>query len=427
MLRRDGRCSSAVVVGSGAWRPGESTECPDVADSGQSLVLDLPAHDLAAFAAGSGDGGASRVGLEGSGGGEAGAVVADLRQDPGAGQCSETRKAADDRRVRMFLEGLRDGFFELVGVVAGGVQPPEQSGSLMSESLLDLRELVKIVAFEDFVEPFGFGLDAADAAGVLEQRLQAQPGQLRSRCRGRCCGQDAAGFPRAQALLVLGEGVEDRRIEPSELGAKLVAGLAAGPDGVLLSPCEDGDGLDELGVRGQRTVGGHVGSQDVGEGRGVDGVRLLAGDGVVVPVAATASGLIEKTGRPVARRHATSSPRDVSIATGIGVSSLSLCSASRAMSWANPAASSLIRTLASCCPPESTSAMSWCSSAQSTPQNTGVANPAISIRSSFVASPLPGQSLCRVRVLPDGSAQGTSSQQPFATPASRAALGPRQS
>lgn len=82
----------------------------------------------------------------------------------------------------MLLEGLRDGFLELVSVVAGGVQLPEQSGCLMPESRLDPRELVEVVAFEDLVETFGFSLDAADAAGLPEQRLQAPPCQLRSRC-----------------------------------------------------------------------------------------------------------------------------------------------------------------------------------------------------------------------------------------------------
>ncbi len=51
-------------------------------------------------------------------------------------------------------------------------------------------------------------------------------------------------------------------------------GLAAGPDGVLLGPGEHGDGLDEVGVRRQWAVSSQVGSQDVCQGRGVDGVRL---------------------------------------------------------------------------------------------------------------------------------------------------------
>ncbi|MFD9308018.1 hypothetical protein ACFWCB_35975 [Streptomyces sp. NPDC060048] len=72
----------------------------------------------------------------------------------------------------MLLEGLRDGFLEQEGDVAGGVQMPEQSGRLKPESCLDLRALVEAVAFEDLVEPFGFGLDAADPGGLPEQRLR---------------------------------------------------------------------------------------------------------------------------------------------------------------------------------------------------------------------------------------------------------------
>jgi hypothetical protein len=54
--------------------------------------------------------------------------------------------------------------------------------------------------------------------------------------------------------------------------------------------------------------------------------------------------------RPVPRRPATSSPRLVSIATGTNPAGLSPCSASSASSWANPAASSLIRRLATTVP-----------------------------------------------------------------------------
>ena len=53
----------------------------------------------------------------------------------------------------MLCEGLRDGFFELFSVVAGGVQLPEQGGCLMPEGCFDLRELVEVLALEDFVEP----------------------------------------------------------------------------------------------------------------------------------------------------------------------------------------------------------------------------------------------------------------------------------
>ncbi|GHD83222.1 hypothetical protein GCM10010336_74200 [Streptomyces goshikiensis] len=46
------------------------------------------------------------------------------------------------------------------------------------------------------------------------------------------------------------------------MGAELVADLVAIPDGVLLAPGEDGDGLGELAVDGQRPAGIGVGAQD---------------------------------------------------------------------------------------------------------------------------------------------------------------------
>ncbi|WP_108934767.1 hypothetical protein [Streptomyces ardesiacus] len=69
-----------------------------------------------------------------------------------------------DRRIWMQPQGMRARFFELVGVVSCGVQLPEQSGSLLSQSRLGLGELVEVVAAKDLVEPFGFTPNAADAA-----------------------------------------------------------------------------------------------------------------------------------------------------------------------------------------------------------------------------------------------------------------------
>jgi hypothetical protein len=80
--------------------------------------------------------------------------------------------------------------------------------------------------------------------------------------------------------------------------------------------------------------------------------------------------LIANTLRPVARRQATSRPRPVSMATGIGSSALSPASASTCNSAANPAVSSLIRRLAISLPSALTRATSCWSSAQSMPQNT---------------------------------------------------------
>ena len=60
----------------------------------------------------------------------------------------------------------------------------------------------------------------------------------------------------------------------------------------------------------------------------------------------------------MARNAATSSPREVSIATGVDPSSVSPASASIAVSSANPAAESAIRRLATNCPSAFTNAMS---------------------------------------------------------------------
>jgi hypothetical protein len=72
----------------------------------------------------------------------------------------------------------------------------------------------------------------------------------------------------------------------------------------------------------------------------------------------------------VARSAATSSPRGVSIATGIGQPLLSPASASIARSVWKPLTDSVIRVLAIRVPSSSTSAMSWCFSAQSMPHMT---------------------------------------------------------
>ena len=57
------------------------------------------------------------------------------------------------------------------------------------------------------------------------------------------------------------------------------------PDRVLLGAGQHGDGLDQLGVGGQRPVRVQVGTQHVGQEGRVPMVRLAAGDRVPVPVA----------------------------------------------------------------------------------------------------------------------------------------------
>lgn len=95
----------------------------------------------------------------------------------------------------MFLEGLCGDFFQLVGVLAGGVQLSEQSRCLPAQCGLDLGQLVEVVALEDFLDPVRFGLDAADSSCLLEQCLKASVGQPGGLGRRRCGGQDGAGLP----------------------------------------------------------------------------------------------------------------------------------------------------------------------------------------------------------------------------------------
>jgi hypothetical protein len=52
-----------------------------------------------------------------------------------------------------------------------------------------------------------------------------------------------------------------------------------------LRPGQDGDGLGEFGVGGQRPVGGHVGAQDVGQHERVAGVGFLARYRVPIAIA----------------------------------------------------------------------------------------------------------------------------------------------
>jgi hypothetical protein len=108
------------------------------------------------------------------------------------------------------------------------------------------------------------------------------------------------------------------------------------PDRVLLGAGQHGDGLGELAVGGQRPVGVQVGAQDVGQDDRVAVVGLAARDRVPVPVAGHRH-RVDRVDVAACARHATSSPRGVSIATGIGSPALSPCPASSLRSGRGPA------------------------------------------------------------------------------------------
>jgi hypothetical protein len=79
-----------------------------------------------AFAAGAGHGCAAGVGLEGSGGGEAGSVIADLGEYPGAGERSKSWQAGDDLGVRVLVKMLDGRGGKVVSVGTGSIERSEQ-------------------------------------------------------------------------------------------------------------------------------------------------------------------------------------------------------------------------------------------------------------------------------------------------------------
>jgi hypothetical protein len=76
---------------------------------------------------GPGDGRGSGVGLQRSGVGEPGSVVADLSEHPRAGRVRQTGKTRDNCVVGMLLEQLRSSLAEVLHAGAGGVERREQS------------------------------------------------------------------------------------------------------------------------------------------------------------------------------------------------------------------------------------------------------------------------------------------------------------
>ena len=70
---------------------------------------------------------------------------------------------------------------------------------------------------------------------------------------------------RMMPLLSCGEGGQEAGVVLAQVGAELVVGGGAVPDGVLLGAGQHRDGLGQLGVGGQRPVRVQVGAQHVGQ------------------------------------------------------------------------------------------------------------------------------------------------------------------
>lgn len=173
-------------------------------------------------------------------------VVAYLCENTGASQGPESWKADDYFCIRMPLEGFGAGRFEILRVSAGRFQLPKQGCGLLPEGLLDQRQMVQVLALEDFVESIGLGVNSSEAASTFEESPQLTACELGSLSRGGGGGKNCAGLVRGQSVLVVREGVQDRRVELAQLGTELVLGLVAIPDRVLLGPREHGDRLRKL-------------------------------------------------------------------------------------------------------------------------------------------------------------------------------------
>jgi hypothetical protein len=109
-----------VVVLGRAW-PGDGGEGPEEADGVEPVVLTMRRvvamlRPEALVRCG------SDVGLEHAGVGEAGSVVTDLGEEPGAAEISRAGKAREHVVVVVLGERLDSGLADLIGVVALGVQ-----------------------------------------------------------------------------------------------------------------------------------------------------------------------------------------------------------------------------------------------------------------------------------------------------------------
>src|SRR5437763_6060980 len=100
--------AAGIEVAAGAGRGAQRSQRPDVADSGQTPVLDVSVQHDDFLAAGAGDRCRSGVSLQAAGVGETRTVVTDLGEHPGPGQVAQSGGAGDDHGVLVLLKmGVR--------------------------------------------------------------------------------------------------------------------------------------------------------------------------------------------------------------------------------------------------------------------------------------------------------------------------------
>jgi hypothetical protein len=130
---------------------------------------------------------------------------------------------------------------------------------------------------------------------------------------------------------------------------------------------EDLDGGGTIARGGQRPVQVRVGAQDVRQDQGVSRVGLATRLAGALAVARDGPRVDRVDREPAACKAATSRTFSLSIATSTLAGSAT-CSASKAISAVKPLMPVSMRSFARRRPSGSTSATSWCPSAQSIPQ-----------------------------------------------------------
>jgi hypothetical protein len=192
-------CGAAgIEVSSGAGRGAQRRQRPDRADGGQAPVFDMPMQHNSFLAAGAGDRRRTGESFQPAGVSEAGAVVANLGQYPGAGQLPQAGKAGDDRGVRVLLKMGDRRLGQLIGGCTSGIELAQQCGQLDAHRVFDRGWLVQVGVGEHLAQPLDVAVKVAAAAGFDQQPAQPRRGQLGGLRGGGRGGQDGAGIGSGQ-------------------------------------------------------------------------------------------------------------------------------------------------------------------------------------------------------------------------------------
>ena len=223
------RIEVSPCAGTGAQR----TDRPGVPDRGQAPVLDMPVHHDDFSTAGAGDRGGAGVGLQSAGVGEAGAVVSDLGEHPGAGQQPEPWEANNDLGVRVLLKMGLSRLLQLITSGAGGLELGQQRGQLQPHRVLHQSGLTQLGSAKYGVQGIDVTVDVLAASGFSQQRPQLGPGELLRGRGGGCGGQHEPDvFAGQAAVRQRGQRGERGRVVVLEQGSDLVAQLLAGLDAI---------------------------------------------------------------------------------------------------------------------------------------------------------------------------------------------------